>query len=772
MAERGAPSSTYRLQLRPEFGFADAAAIADYLAALGVGAVYGSPMLQAAAGSTHGYDVVDPTRASADLGGEDGRLALVARLRELGLLLVVDTVPNHMDVSQPAANRWWWDVLAEGPDSRSARLFDIDWSRGPLLLPVLGDDGDGGKAALAELTIVDGELRYYERRFPIAEGTGDGTPQQVHERQHYRLISWRHAADELNYRRFFDVTNLAGVRVEDQEVFDVTHAEILRWVAEGQVDGLRIDHVDGLADPGGYLRRLASEIGSTWLVVEKILAVGEPLPADWPVAGTSGYDALADICGVFVDPAGEAPLTTLVDQYCPPQDFATLARDCRRLIVTTSLRAEVLRIARLLTAIPIEKAEPAVAELLASFDVYRSYLPDGRNRLRAAVASAIRAKPQLAEPLSNIAFLASREPRGELAIRLQQTSAMVMAKGVEDTASYRFPRLVALNEVGGDPDRFGVDVSELHASAQARQAGWPTAMTALATHDTKRGEDVRARLAVLAEIPAEFAALVEQLHALHALPEPTLELLGWQTLVGAWPIGADRLKDYLFKAAREAKLATSWTDNNAEFEGALTEWISAVLDDPAALELLEGFVARVRPAGWSNSLGQKLLQLAGPGIPDVYQGTELWDESLVDPDNRRFVDYDTRRELLARLVDGWRPPIDDTGAIKLAVVRHTLRLRREQPDRFLGYRPLTPDGMAAAHAVAFARGQDRQVVAVATRLPIRLAATGGWRDAALTLPTDATWTDAFTGESYQGHRVALGALLRDYPVALLVEVNS
>jgi (1->4)-alpha-D-glucan 1-alpha-D-glucosylmutase len=770
------PSSTYRLQLRPEFGFAEAATVADYLAALGVGAVYGSPMLQAAAGSTHGYDVVDPTRASDDLGGESGRLRLVRRLHELGLRLVVDTVPNHMDVSDPAANRWWWDVLARGEKSRSARMFDIDWSRGPLLLPVLGDDGSGEEAALAELTVVDGELRYYERRFPIADGTGEGTPQQVHQRQHYRLISWRRAADELNYRRFFDVTNLAGVRVEDQEVFDTTHAEILRWVAAGEVDGLRIDHVDGLADPGGYLRRLRSRIGSAWLVVEKILGTGEPLPADWPVAGTSGYDALAEICGVFVDPAGERPLTKLVSEYraeeSGPQDFPTMSRDCRRLIVTTSLRAEVLRIARLLTNMPIEKAEPAVAELLASFDVYRSYLPDGQNRLRAAVAAAIRARPQLAEPLSSIVFLALREPHGELAIRLQQTSAMVMAKGVEDTASYRFPRLVALNEVGGDPDRFGVDVAELHTAAQAREAGWPTAMTALATHDTKRGEDVRARLAVLAEIPAEFAALVAELHDRHTLPEPMLELLGWQTLVGAWPIGVQRLNDYLFKAAREAKLATSWTDNNAEFERSLHEWIRGVLDDPRAIELLDGFVARIRPAGWSNSLGQKLIQLAGPGIPDVYQGTELWDDSLVDPDNRRLVDYGRRRELLDRLADGWRPPIDDSGAIKLAVVRHTLRLRRDQPDRFLGYRPLTPDGMAAAHAVAFARGGDRKVVAVATRLPLGLVATGGWRDTTLTLPTDASWTDAFTGETYQGHRVLLGELLSDYPVALLVEEST
>ena len=765
----GAPSSTYRLQLRPEFGFADAAEIAGYLRELGVGAVYGSPMLQAAHGSTHGYDVVDPTKASEDLGGEQGRLALVRRLRELGLRLVVDTVPNHMDVSDASANRYWWDVLANGEASRYAHFFDIDWSRAPILIPTFADDGDGGVAALDDLRVEDGELRYYDHRFPIAEGTGEGSPQDVHERQHYRLISWRRGNDELNYRRFFDVTTLAGVRVEDEDVFDTTHGEILRWVAAGEVDGLRIDHVDGLADPGGYLRRLRSRIGGTWLVVEKILAVDEPLPADWPVAGTSGYDALGEICGVFIDRTGEVPLGELAARFGAPPDYAQLTLESRRLITGTTLRAEVLRIARLFPKFPIERAEAAVAELLCCFDVYRSYLPDGLNRLRAAVAGAIRNQPHLAEPLSNIAFHAINEPNGEIAIRLQQTSAMVMAKGIEDTASYRFPRLVALNEVGGDPDRFGVSVAELHASFAQREAGWPTAMTALATHDTKRGEDVRARLAVLAEIPAEFAALVDALHALHPLPEPTIELLAWQTLVGAWPSDEQRITDYLFKAAREAKLATSWTEHNEEFETALRDWVPAVYNDPAAVNLLNTFSDRITEAGWSNCLGQKLLQLAGPGIPDIYQGTEKWDDSLVDPDNRRLVDYGARRELLTRIRDGWRPPIDDSGAVKIALVHHVLRLRRDEPDLFTGYRALTPDGPASTSAIAFARGRERRVVAIATRLPMTLRSSGGWRDTAVELPADATWTDALTGTTFTGHRVFLGAALATYPVALLVQ---
>ncbi|HEY4022829.1 MAG TPA: malto-oligosyltrehalose synthase [Pseudonocardiaceae bacterium] len=765
----GAPSSTYRLQLRPEFGFADAAEVATYLAELGVGAMYASPMLQASHGSTHGYDVVDPTKASEDLGGEEARLALVHRLRQLGLRLVVDTVPNHMDVSDPSANRYWWDVLANGKESKYAHFFDIDWSRAPILIPTLADDGDGGEAALKDLRVEDGELRYFEHRFPLAEGTDDGTAPEVHDRQHYRLISWRRASAELNYRRFFDVTTLAGVRVEDEDVFNTTHGEILRWVGNGEVDGLRIDHVDGLVDPGGYLRRLRSRIGDTWLVVEKILGVGEPLPSDWPIAGTSGYDALGEICGVFIDPTGEAPLSELAARFDAPSDYPALTLESRRLITSTTLRAEVLRIARLIPKFPVERAEAAVAELLCSFDVYRSYLPDGLNRLRAAVAAAIRTRPDLAEPLSNIAFHAVNEPDGEIAVRLQQTSAMVMAKGIEDTASYRFPRLVALNEVGGEPDRFGVSVNQLHTSFQQREAGWPTAMTALATHDTKRGEDVRARLAVLAEIPAEFAALVEQLHELHSLPEPTLELLAWQTLVGAWPADEQRITDYLFKAAREAKLATSWTEHNEEFETALRDWVLAVYSDPAAVNLLNTFSDRITPAGWSNCLGQKLLQLAGPGIPDVYQGTEKWDDSLVDPDNRRLVDYSARRELLTQIRSGWRPPVDDTGAIKIALVHHVLRLRRDEPELFTGYRALTPDGPASTNAIAFARGCERRVVAIATRLPLRLRSSGGWRDTAVTLPADTTWTDALTGTAYEGHRVFLGAVLEQYPVALLVE---
>jgi len=743
------PSSTYRVQVQPAFDLTDTAALVPYLDRLGVGAVYTSPLLAAAPGSTHGYDVVDPTRANPELGGEEARLRLVAAVRAAGLGLVVDLVPNHMSVAVPRANPWWWDVLTHGPESRYAAYFDVDFARGPILLPVLGDEG--------ALELRDGRLAYYDHEFPIAPGTAGGSPDEVHERQHYRLVHWKRGNAELTYRRFFDITSLAAVRVEDPDVFEATHAEVLRWVAAGEVDGLRIDHPDGLADPGGYFRRLRSR-ADCWLVVEKILAAGESLPASWPVHGTTGYDALRQVCGVFVDPAGEPVLTELA---ATPEFHAEETR-CRRLITDRSLVAEMRRIAALVPGTPVD----AVAELMVAFPVYRSYLPEGLAHWQAAVDRARAARPDLADTLSTLDRAVRKDPRGELATRIQQTSGMVVAKGDEDTAFYRFPRLTALNEVGGAPDRFGVTPAEFHAGATAREAGWPAGMTALSTHDTKRSEDVRARIAVLAELAPEFATAVRRWSARRGLPEPTLNLLAWQTLVGAWPIVPERLAAYLDKAAKEAKVRTSWVDHDEAFEHAVNAWPAEVLGDADLAADVAASVARVRLPGWSNALGQKLLQLAGPGVPDVYQGSELWDLSLVDPDNRRPVDFARRTELLSRLESSWLPEVDDTGAAKLHVVRTTLRLRRDRPDLFTGYLPLTADGPAADHLVAFARAG---VVAVATRLPVALAETG-WQDTVLALPP-GTWTDHLTHRGVP-ETVPVADLLDRYPVALLVREDA
>ncbi|HEV2778043.1 MAG TPA: malto-oligosyltrehalose synthase [Actinophytocola sp.] len=719
------PSSTYRLQLHGGFDLDAAAGLVDYLRRLGVGAVYTSPLLAAAPGSTHGYDVVDPTRVNPELGGEQARGRLVSALREAGLGLVVDIVPNHMSVAVPKANPWWWDVLEHGPRSRYAGYFDIDWERGPLLLPVLGDDG-----AEPDLELPDSP--------------------------HYQLVSWRRGNAELGYRRFFDITTLAGVRVERPEVFHDTHAEVLRWAKTGEVDGLRVDHPDGLADPGAYLRNLRLATGC-WLVVEKILHPGENLPPSWPVHGTTGYDALRQICGVFVDPAGERTITRLATELGVATDFAAVDERCRRLVATTSLVAEMRRIAALVPDLP----EEAVAELMVAFPVYRSYLPEGLAHWAAAV-DRVRAKWPI---MSTVDQMVRARPDGELARRIQQTSGMVVAKGTEDTAFYRYTRFVALNEVGGAPDRFGVPVEEFHAAATARESGWPAGMTALSTHDTKRSEDVRARLAALSELPDEWADAVRRWTARYPLPEPSLNLLAWQTLVGAWPIDAGRLVAYLEKAAREAKLRTSWTEQDDEFEAAVRAWPAAVLADESLG--VAGLVERIRPAGWSNSLGQKLVQLAGPGVPDVYQGTELLDLSLVDPDNRRPVDFTARARLLDRLEGGWLPAVDDEAA-KLHVVRTVLRLRRDRPELFTGYRPLHAEGPAAAHVLAFARGPERELVAVATRLPVGLERAGGWRDTLLPLTSGAgVWTDLLTGNVF-GPWAGLGDLLARYPVALLV----
>ncbi|HEV7646951.1 MAG TPA: malto-oligosyltrehalose synthase [Actinophytocola sp.] len=747
------PTSTYRVQVRPGFDLSDTADLVPYLERLGAGAVYTSPLLTAAPGSTHGYDVVDPTRAGPELGGEEARLRLVAAVRAAGLGLVVDLVPNHMSVEVPAANPWWWDVLTHGRESRYAGYFDVDWSRGPILLPVLGDDDTSGGG----LEVRDGRLAYYDHEFPIAPGTGEGSAAEVHERQHYRLVHWRRGNAELTYRRFFDITTLAAVRVEDPDVFAATHAEVLRWVEAGEVDGLRIDHPDGLADPGGYFRRLRSRMDG-WLAVEKILAAGESLPASWPVHGTTGYDALREVCGVFVDPAGEAVLTELA----ATPDFAAEESRSRRLITSRSLVAELRRIAALVPGTPPE----AVAELMVAFPVYRSYLPEGLAHWQAAVDRARAARPDLADALSTLDEEVRKDPHGELATRIQQTSGMVVAKGDEDTAFYRYPRLTALNEVGGAPGRFGVSVAEFHTGATAREAGWPASMTTLSTHDTKRSEDVRARIAVLAELAPEFATAVRRWSARRGLPEPTLDLLAWQTLVGAWPITPERLVSYLDKAAKEAKVRTSWVDHDEPFEHAVAAWPAAVLDDAELRAEVAAFVERVRLPGWSNALGQKLLQLAGPGVPDVYQGSELWDLSLVDPDNRRPVDYPTRATLLERLEEGWLPEVDDTGAAKLHVVRTALRLRRERPALFTGYRPLPADGPAAGHVVAFTR---TGVAAVATRLPVGLARKG-WQDTVLALPP-GPWTDHLTRRPVPG-TAPLADLLDHYPVALLVRDDT
>jgi (1->4)-alpha-D-glucan 1-alpha-D-glucosylmutase len=752
------PSSTYRVQLTPDFTLKAAADLADYLADLGVSHLYASPLLAASPGSTHGYDVVDHGRVSPALGGEEGRLALRAALDAAGLGLVVDIVPNHAGIAVPAANPSWWEVLRNGQSSPYARYYDIDWSRGRLLLPVLADEPD----ALDQLAVEGDELHYHDRRFPIADGTGGGTPREVHDRQHYELVAWTRGDAELTYRRFFSIADLAGLRVEDPEVFDATHREVLRWYAEGAVQGIRVDHPDGLRDPGGYLQRLHAAAPDAWLVVEKILEPGEELPA-WPVAGTTGYDALAEVCGVFVDAGTEAFFDTL-DHHLTggATSWPDLIHQTKLRAATRLLAAELARLCRLVP--DVEAAPQALAELAACFPVYRSYLPFGSRHLARARAEAGRRRPGLIPVLDQLTARL-RDPADELAVRFQQYTGAVMAKGVEDTAFYRWTRFTARNEVGNDPAKFGVHADEFHEDAAERQRRWPAGMTTLATHDTKRSEDVRARLAVLSELPGDWTEVVRRWVRVAPLSDPALAHLIWQAAVGAWPIDRERLTAYALKAAREGAVSTSWQHPDERFEAALRELVDKIYDDPALHREVADFAAAVTPPGWSNALGQKLVQLTMPGVPDTYQGSELWDLSLVDPDNRRPVDFGARRDLLARLDAGWQPPVDADGAAKLLVTSRALRLRRQRPELFTDYRPVFADGRAGEHVLAFDRGG---AVAVATRLPVGLSRHGGWHDTAL--PLDGhTWTEVFTNTSYGGNRLAVAELLHTYPVALLVK---
>ena len=745
------PSSTYRLQISGEFPLSRAAELADYLRDLGVGAAYASPLLQSAGGSDHGYDTVDVTRVDAARGGEAGLQELLGATAENGLGLVVDIVPNHLGIAEPAENPAWWDVLRLGRDSAFADWFDLDWSRDRILLPVLGDD--------ATLSVEGGELRYFEHRFPLAPDTyspGDD-PEQVHARQHYELAHWTRANTELGYRRFFAVTTLAGVRQEDEAVFDATHDLIRSWVEQG-VSGLRVDHPDGLVDPGGYLNRLRELAPDAWITVEKILEPGEDLPAAWPVEGTTGYDAMREVNGVFVARDREQAFTALYQRLTGDQlDIAAHIEAGKRMVVTVLLPAEVSRMARLAPEVP--EAGPAIAEIAVAFDVYRSYLPAGAERLDAALALAEQRRPALAAAL---AALSPRlhDPDDELARRMQQLSGATMAKGIEDTAYYRYARFIALNEVGGDPAEFGIPLAEFHTHQQHRQAGQPQSMTALSTHDTKRGEDVRARLAVLAEVPEAWSAFAEQVLAASEVPNRAFAYFVAQTLVGTGPIERERMHAYVEKAMREADDGTSWTEPDEAYEASVHALVDTAYDGslrPAWDALTES----VTEPGWVNALGQKLVQLTMPGVPDVYQGTELWEDSLVDPDNRRPVDYAVRRELLEQ-ARASAPAVDASGAAKLWVTSQALLTRRTRPELFAGYAPLAADGPAADHLIGFDRGG---AVILATRLPVTLAAAGGWRGTTVALPEERT--DVLTGRRHSG-TVEVGAVLDRYPVALLV----
>jgi (1->4)-alpha-D-glucan 1-alpha-D-glucosylmutase len=884
------------LQLHAGFGFSDAADIAGYLADLGVSHVYLSPVLQAAKGSRHGYDVVDPSAVNEELGGEVGHLALQATLGKVGLGQILDIVPNHMAVATPE-NRWWWDVLENGPSSVYAGYFDVDWGQpegreregrapGAVLLPLLGDHyGRELEAGRFQLEHSRGTftLRYFEQQVPIAprsvdqlvsraarhlprsvdpgvraevasigtalgrlpppwatdrasvrerhrdkevlrarlaalcvehpevEATLDAETDAVGadpdtldlllQRQNYRLAFWRTGSEEGQYRRFFDINELAGIRVEDDSVFADSHRLVLRWLHDGVIDGLRVDHIDGLRDPLAYLRRLDEAGSGVWAVVEKILAKGEELPRDWPVAGTTGYDWLNLAGGLFVSKDGALALQSAFSSFNgSEQSFEDLVYECKMQVLDGALSTDMTRLVELLAKAcdnhrrhsdhTRRELRECLAEVIAAFHVYRTYVAPGREVsehdsavVRRAVLDAGLRRPEIdGELLSFLRDVLLLEVAGaaeaETALRFQQLTGPVMAKAVEDTAFYRYMPLLSVNEVGGDPGAPETDIEDFHAWCSRAQSCHPYGLLATSTHDTKRSEDVRARISVLSEMADEWAAtalrwrVLNRRHRVADLPDAATEWMLYQTLVGAWPIASERALAYLEKAVREAKLQTSWGQPSPIYEGAVGHFAGAVLRSRRFLAELSQLVDIVRRPGYSNSLAFKLLTLTAPGVPDIYQGSELWDFSLVDPDNRRPVDYDARRALLkeaegADLCTAWANG-DDRGLTKLAVVQRALALRARKQAAFGeggpgAYTPLGARGPAAGHVVAFSRGKG--VVVVVTRWPLTLERAGGWRSTSLTLPT-GRWSDVLSGRTWEGE-VALGQALKGLPVALL-----
>jgi (1->4)-alpha-D-glucan 1-alpha-D-glucosylmutase len=873
------PHATYRVQFHGGFTFDDAANIAGYLADLGISHLYSSPYLQAVPKSTHGYDVVDHGRVNEEVGGAEGHTRLCFTLARHGLGQILDVVPNHMAILG-RGNTWWWDVLENGPSSRYASYFDVDWDppesrlRNTVLLPVLGEHYGRALEAGALRLHQEGAvftLRYHDHAFPVAPPTLDeplGTAaararsdslafiadalgrlplstatdwlsvQRRHrdkevlrgllerllredaevaaavtrivdeinaspdaldallERQNYRLAFWRSAGRDLGYRRFFDINTLVGLRIEEDRVFADTHALVLRWLGDGMLDGLRIDHPDGLRDPEQYFRRLHNASPGTWVVAEKILEPGERLRESWAVSGTTGYDFTNRVGGLFIDPESEKALTRFYADFTgETADFADVARQKKHLVMREVLGSDVNR----LTALFLDVCErhrrnrdytrhelhEVLREVIAWFPVYRTYMragevhEDDARHVTQATEAAKTARPdldaELFDFLRDLLLLKLPGPvENELVMRFQQLTGPVMAKGVEDTAFYCYHRLVALNEVGGDPGRFGVSLEEFHRESVETLLRWPRTMLATSTHDTKRGEDVRARQALLSEIPERWIAAVERWTAINEphrrgdRPDRNAEYLLYQTLVGAWPIATDRVVAYMEKAAREAKTHTSWTDPRPAYEDALRGFIVDSLADPKFLAALEPFVAALIEPGRITSLAQTLVKLTAPGVPDLYQGTELWTLTLVDPDNRAPVDYPLRRRLLDELDEAtpeevWRRI--DEGLPKLWTIRQALGLRRRRPEPFGArgaYHPLEARGARARHVLAFARGEA--VITIVPRLVLGLG--GEWGDTSLELPA-GRWRNELTGDVVSGGPLRLADLLRRFPIALL-----
>lgn len=816
-------TSTYRVQLHARFTLRDALGIVDYLERLGISHFYCSPVLAARKGSGHGYDVIDPARVNPELGTEDDWRRLADSLHERGMGLLLDIVPNHMAAS--SENPYWDDVLAHGHDSPYARWFDIDWpssGRARVVLPVLGDTLDA-VLERGELTLRGDRdhprVQYFDNSFPVDPRTtsDDVALAALLERQHYRLTHWKNPG---NYRRFFDVNDLVALRQEDDRVFDATHELVLRWVGEGVVDGLRIDHIDGLANPRAYLERLRDR-GVSFVVVEKILSYGERLPDAWPVAGTTGYEFLNDLDDLFLDAGGMERVEAFYRRIrkLPARTFSDVAYEAKLRAMATSLRGDVQRLARRFrrvaasrgTAVSQAMARAAITHWVASLPVYRTYLVPGeppsnddRVLIVGAASEAARRLESVAsgaELLSQTLLAAGDVRNTEWSVfvtRLQQLSGAAAAKGIEDSAFYQYVPLISRNEVGGSPDRPLRDAAQrFHDRCVERVARWPLGLVCTTTHDTKRSADARSRLATLTELPTEWERAVTRWRRLNRrhratvkgrlVPDTNTEYLLYQSLVSIWPgprperrlddlpdamtlaAIARRLEQYALKAAREAKVHTSWREPNAAYEKALREFVRRLFERPDDKPFL-GDVARVvaltAPLTRSNILARVVVHLMAPGTPDLYQGDEFRDLELVDPDNRHAVNFAFLAHALSEIEGGVH-----TGDAreKLSAIHRLLCFRRRHVRLFErgSYRPLVFEGPAGSNVIGFARALDgHTAVIVAAR------ASGLWEDTALVLPPEAAdqrLADVVSGSTIatDGNRVALSSVFMHLPAAVL-----
>ncbi len=878
------PSATYRVQLHQEFGFPAAAGAVGYLARLGVSHMYCSPYLQAVRGSTHGYDIVDFHRVNGELGGDGGFAELTAALARHGLGQVVDIVPNHM-AAAGQVNRWWWDVLENGPLSRYAPYFDIDWegpdesSRATVLAPILGDHY-GRVVDRGELTVQwqagSFVVRYYEHELPVSPRTFDEILEpaaersgsralsdlasafgrlphaseadrdssaerhrrkeillerlggvrtdnpstvkaidvelkrlnddphrldQLLRRQNYRLAFWRTAAEELDYRRFFNIESLVGLREELESVFADTHRLWLGFASEGTVQGLRVDHIDGLRHPLDYLNRLRLGSRGVYTVVEKILEPGEDLPEDWPVDGTTGYEFVFRVNNLFVDSDNETDITRCYQSFSGEnRTYREIVASAKRQVLEDELASELGRLARVLGRVceshrrhrdrTRREVRGALEELLIAFPVYRTYVQPGRlptdadrdtvaTAVGAAAERGVHVDPELLSFLGQLLLLEHVGPdEVEFALRFPQVSAPLMAKGVEDTAFYRYNRLISLNEVGGAPDVFGRTVAQFHQDSLRAATSWPGTLLTLSTHDTKRSADVRARIHALSERPDDWQSFVERLAEItdryrrEPWPDRNAEYLLYQTVIGAWPIDRDRLTAFMHKATHEAKVHTSWVDPVADYDEAMVDFVSGALADRRFVGEVERFLSlnRLVELGRVNSLAQTTLLLTCPGVADLYQGTELWDLSLVDPDNRRPVDFSLREQLLSSMPQ--RPPSvalrdDEHGVWKLWLIQRLLASRRGRLGLYNSarYEPLDIHGPDGDRAVAFGRGD---LVVVIPRLAGGLDETT--REDRVSL-TPGAWTNVLTGAPVSGGQIRLSELLVECPVAVLIRGN-